>query len=268
TRGIPEMALDGVRMPEHAATVSGAITGNSRAARQESRSASRFAMTTPTPISENSPGSSHESLMHQSPLARDVPNKRQSSSSTLSSQTSPSVKSGKSMSTASQTSPSIKSSMSISAASLFKRAKNSQAAESAKSWWQNIQQNGISGDSSAQTAGETGHRRSSSNAQRQLQPTVTSDDDADEANEPGSRSQVSSPVPFDSSHINTPPRIASVDVVNSKAMQFPQLNGGGGASSSVYSKRSSMVADSLLVRRRPAAASMSGEIELPPASQV
>ncbi|KAJ2579428.1 hypothetical protein IWW49_006630, partial [Coemansia sp. RSA 1797] len=94
TRGIPEMALDGVRMPEHAATVSGAITGNSRAARQESRSTSRFAMTTPTPISENSPGSSHESLMHQSPLARDVPNKRQSSSSTVSSQTSPSVKSG------------------------------------------------------------------------------------------------------------------------------------------------------------------------------
>ncbi|KAJ2544553.1 hypothetical protein GGF49_001177 [Coemansia sp. RSA 1853] len=268
TCGTPELALEGVRMSEHAATVSGAITGNSRAAQQESRSASRFAMTTPTPISENSPGSSNESLMHQSPLARDVPGKRQSSSSTLSSQTSPSIKSGKSMSTASQTSPSIKSSMSISAASLFKRAKNSQAAESAKSWWQNIQQNGISGDNQAQTAGETGHHRSSSGAQRQLPPAVASDDDAGEADEPSSRSQVSSPVPFDISHINSRPRTASEDVVHSKAAQFPLLNGGGGASSSVYSKRSSMVADSLLVRRRPAAASMSGETELPSAPQV
>ncbi|KAJ2454941.1 hypothetical protein EV183_001202 [Coemansia sp. RSA 2336] len=121
----------------------GGITGNTSAAYMELRSPSRLAMTTPSSISEGSPGSSHESLTRIAPTSRGVTASRSSSSSLSFSAASP----GKP--------PSVASSISISAASLFKRAKASQAAESAKTWWQNIQQNGFSGDSGQKPAVDT-----------------------------------------------------------------------------------------------------------------
>ncbi|KAJ2317758.1 hypothetical protein IWW52_002946 [Coemansia sp. RSA 2704] len=235
TFGSPEPSIS-----ERSVAASGGISGNSAAAHHESRSASRFAMTTPTSISDGSPGSSHESL------ARLTPAKQPSSSnmSTMSQPVPPTARSS-----------TAKSSLSISAASLFKRAKYSQAAESAKSWWQNIQQTGLAGSDggqSTQSAVNGQDEQSDSSIYRHSLPAMPSDAER----EPHSRSQSLSP-PLDS-HISTPPKAATGEPVHSQSLQFPQLDG---ASSSVYSKRSSMVSDSLLVRRRPAAANQ-GEVDL------
>ncbi|KAJ2805103.1 hypothetical protein H4R20_002223 [Coemansia guatemalensis] len=246
------------------------IAGNSSAAAQESRSASHFSMTTPTSISDRSIESSQESL--------DKSSMNQTGSTSSLFATPPSTRSAVTQPMMPVTkAPSIKSTISTSAATFFQRAKDSQAAESARSWWQGLQQNGLSNSNSSM------HRRSSSTmpeiaepsadilrkgeAQRRQQPAANHSR-SDSSQSPAGRSQSLSPQLPQSAHVSTPPRaVTSNEADGSKPFKFPQLaedrSHSGGNSSSFYGNRSSMASDSLLVRRRPAAPSYGSEIEMP-----
>ncbi|KAJ2852663.1 hypothetical protein IWW36_000020 [Coemansia brasiliensis] len=276
TSSTPQLASDQTHITPgtNAASVSerstaalGGIVGNTSAAFLESRSPSRFAMTTPSSISDDSPGSSHESLAGMKPMGRGIAANRTSSSNLSTS----------SFSAASSSKPpSVASSISISAASLLKRAKASQAAESAKSWWQNIQQNGFSGDSAQKSSVDVSakteapndqidkRQRANSSIYHHKLPEISVDAEEAPSTMSNLRSQSLSPPPLQSNHISTPPRVATGEgPMHSKTTKIPQLNDScGGASSSIYNNRSSMVADSLLVRRRAAVPAQSNEVEL------
>ncbi|KAJ2649344.1 hypothetical protein IWW40_003191 [Coemansia sp. RSA 1250] len=241
---------------ERFTAASGGIAGNASAAFLESRSPSRLAMATPSSISDDSPGSSNESLTRTASMGRGVTASRTSSSSLSFSAAS----SGKP--------PSVASSISISAASLFKRAKTSQAAESAKAWWQNIQQSGFSGDGAqkpsmgasakldASSDQASKHQRANSSIYRHKLPEIPDETSSAVAD---LQSRSLSP-PLLPSNISTPPRVATGEGPMHKATQIPQPDDCG-SSSSIYTKRSSM-ADSLLVRRRAAAPAQSNEVDL------
>ncbi|KAJ2782666.1 hypothetical protein H4R18_002144 [Coemansia javaensis] len=106
-----------------------AVRGTAPAPRRNS-STPRPSMSTPTAISDSSPGSSAESLPRGSPAGAGPGGAPHSPT------------------------------LSEAAAQWFKRAKGSQAAESARSWWQNLQQGGTTSTSSASTnaATSTGDR--------------------------------------------------------------------------------------------------------------
>ncbi|KAJ2084425.1 hypothetical protein H4R24_000055 [Coemansia sp. RSA 988] len=246
------------------------IAGNSCAAAQESRSASHFSMTTPTSISDRSIESSHESL------GKSNMNRIGSASSLLGNPSLARSAATQPIMPVTKT-PSIKSTISTSAATFFQRAKDSQAAESARSWWQGLQQNGLGNSSSSI------HRRSSStmpeiaehNAEMLGRGEVQhQQQDADyhsrsgSSRSPAARSQSLSPQIPQSAHISTPPRaVTSNETDGSKPFKFPQLaedrSHSGGNSSSFYGNRNSMASDSMLVRRRPAAPSYGSEVEMP-----
>ncbi|KAJ2039367.1 hypothetical protein GGI01_001644 [Coemansia sp. RSA 376] len=108
---------------------------------QENLSSSRLAMDSPQQLSGHSSSISN----------RDIGSQKSStySRSTLGSNSPSRLSPSPANSIAQQArSVSLKSTLSLSAASLLKRAKDSQAAESAKTWWQNIQQANSSNNSS------------------------------------------------------------------------------------------------------------------------
>ncbi|PIA19127.1 hypothetical protein COEREDRAFT_79103 [Coemansia reversa NRRL 1564] len=246
------------------------IAGNSCAAAQESRSASRFSMTTPNSISDRSVESGQGSL--------DSSNTNGIESATSQFAKPPHTRSALTQPMMPVTkAPSIKSTISTSAATFFKRAKDSQAAESARTWWQGLQQNGLGGNSNSS------HQRSSStipeiaqdNAKalgeseiQHRQQLAGNHSRSDSSQSMAGRSQSLSPRLPQNAHISTPPRaVTSNEADSSKPFKFPQLTDNrshsGGTSSSFYDNRSSMISDSLLVRRRPAAQSYGSDIEMP-----
>ncbi|KAJ2019809.1 hypothetical protein IW146_006465 [Coemansia sp. RSA 922] len=108
---------------------------------QENLSSSRLAMDSPqqpsghsSPISNRDIGSQKSSTYSRSTLGSNSPSRLSPSPANSIAQQARSV--------------SLKSTLSLSAASLLKRAKDSQAAESAKTWWQNIHQANSSNNSS------------------------------------------------------------------------------------------------------------------------
>ncbi|KAJ2163160.1 hypothetical protein GGF46_000089 [Coemansia sp. RSA 552] len=192
-------------------------SGSGSGQRQQNTRRTPQAMTTPTSLS-GSTESSQESLGQ-----RVDGGDRASDSSSLERQAS--VKSTFSM---------------LGAASLLKRAQTSQAAESAKTWWQSIQQNGLGSDSASEAPAST----------RQ-----TTEPDTPAPAEGSAR-----PVPPVPGHISTPPRAVTSSreakaggaaVGSSVAVQLPRV-ADGGASSSVYRNRTTAAPGSLLVRRRQA----------------
>ncbi|KAJ2386076.1 hypothetical protein GGI23_006577 [Coemansia sp. RSA 2559] len=182
--------------------------------------------------------------------------------------------------------PSTKSSISASAVSFFKRAKDSQAAESAKTWWQSIQ-NSTPADNNA-VAGNVLLAKAST-----FQSNDRQQGDHDTANALLGLDQPALPrLPpraagelDSSSHHNRMTSGGSEDSVaesSSNGLVFPRLvtepsgaNSGGGESSRgatsgsniVYGGRhivgSAVTGDSSLMRRRPAALDMGEEIALP-----
>ncbi|KAJ2611331.1 hypothetical protein H4S08_003212 [Coemansia sp. RSA 1365] len=265
---LPKASIPGDSSSDTAPSQAG-IAGNSCAAAKESRSASRFSMTTPSSISDRSIDSIQESF--------DSSNSNGTGSDTSLFTKPPLTRSALTQPMMPVTkAPSIKSTISTSAATFFKRAKDSQAAESARTWWQGLQQNGLGGNSNST------HQRSSStipeiaedNAKplgnpeiQQQQKLAGNHSRSDSSQSIASRSQSLSPRLSQNAHISTPPRaVTSNEADSSKPFKFPQLvenrNHSGGTSSSFYDNRSSGVSDSLLVRRRPAAQSYGSESEM------
>ncbi|KAJ2796748.1 hypothetical protein H4R21_004589 [Coemansia helicoidea] len=159
------------------------------------------------------------------------------------------------------------STFSEAAASWFKRAKGSQAAESAKTWWQSLQQNGITGDAanSSQQQLPLAPATAPSTATAATAPgpkearagthTTSTDESAESDSHSPSRQRRSSqtrasPVAVTAGRENR----------SSNAVQMVRLD--GGSSSSVFSGQSAAT-DSLLVRRRPAAQPADSDVQLP-----
>ncbi|KAJ1995817.1 hypothetical protein GGI25_000308 [Coemansia spiralis] len=247
---------------------------------QHDLSALRMSMTTPRQISnENIANSSYELMANYRSQLRETRERMRSTESlhSNSSSTAPSVSAS-----------SIKSAISTSAATFFKRAKDSQAAESAKTWWKSMQQ---SGQSSNENNGNNKYspgassmppplprRPPTENQPAKYQMYEESDQSAD------SRQLASSSPPRAASEVNSnSQRVTSVTgnlIDSSSGIQFPRaadhigandsnsgFSGNGASSgSNIYNGRaikgSAVTGDSSLVRRRPAALSQS-EIELP-----
>ncbi|KAJ1999168.1 hypothetical protein H4R26_005174 [Coemansia thaxteri] len=188
---------------------------------------------------------------------------------------------------------SMKSTISLSAASFLKRARDSQAAESAKTWWQTIQQGGSNGgvagkppalptklvNASSPVIGGDGEGSSGSSDQKQPMPIhplrpasgmsprlPRYDELADDYELPLSTSPPSIPAGGSIAQINS--TTASGDD-SSGALQFPRLADSSVSSgyNSNYLNRGGKPAapgtDSSLVRRRPAALSTGSDVELP-----
>ncbi|KAJ1899519.1 hypothetical protein LPJ81_004128, partial [Coemansia sp. IMI 209127] len=183
--------------------------------------------------------------------------------------------------------PSMKSSISASAASFFKRAKDSQAAESAKTWWQSIQNstpannNAIAGNMLPAKAATF----QSNDRQQGDHDTPNVLLELDQPVLPRLPPRAAGELMSSSSYNNRMTSGGSENSVaesSSNGLVFPRLvtepsgaNAGGGESSSgatsgsniVYGGRpivgSAVTGDSSLMRRRPAALAMGEEIALP-----
>ncbi|KAJ2093777.1 hypothetical protein IW138_000173 [Coemansia sp. RSA 986] len=180
---------------------------------------------------------------------------------------------------------SIKSSISASAVSFFKRARDSQAAESAKTWWQSIQNNTPADTDAA--GGTMPSARASTfqpNAKQQQQHGYDTVNTSLDSNQPVSpRLPPRAAGELSSNHHMTSDGSENAVAENSNGLVFPRLavetsgasNGGGGGGSSgaasgsniVYGGRpivgSAVTGDSSLMRRRPAALDQGEEIALP-----
>ncbi|KAJ1737162.1 hypothetical protein LPJ72_000738 [Coemansia sp. Benny D160-2] len=174
---------------------------------------------------------------------------------------------------------SIKSSISASAASFFKRAKDSQAAESAKTWWQSMQKSNTSVSMDVATSELMSERASAfqPNTKQQQQSTENILLDSNQPVPPRLPPRATDKP--DSSRQTASRETESGVSDNSNRLLFPQLvlepgspNSGGGeygssgtasGSSIAYGGRaimgSSVTGDSSLVRRRPAALDKGGE---------
>ncbi|KAJ2909398.1 hypothetical protein GGI21_001923 [Coemansia aciculifera] len=261
-----------------------ALCSEDYATPQENLSSSRLAMGLPQQLSDHASTHSH----HSSPQKAASPtHSRSIRGSNSPSRLSPSPANSISQ----QARPaSLKSSISLSAASLFKRAKDSQAAESAKTWWQSINQPNSSStvagrvqtESTSRPASDVlgisyetsrgagfGEERSGSSVQplRNLSPPPTGDSPRlpryDEAVE-NYELPLSAHVVSGSSSA-WPSAVAGSGESSSNSHQFPRMADGSGYSSNFANRSGNLAsgADSSLVRRRPAALSVGSEIELP-----
>ncbi|KAJ2550072.1 hypothetical protein EV175_004205, partial [Coemansia sp. RSA 1933] len=180
--------------------------------------------------------------------------------------------------------PSVKSSISASAVSLFKRAKDSQAAESAKTWWQSIQSS-TPADSSTSTGNATPAKMSAFHPNTRQQKggdVMTSVPPVHSVQSVPPRLPSRVAGESGSSHHMTASGSENAVAESSSGLQFPRLaaepggtNSGGGEGSSgaasgsniAHSSRpiagSTVTGDSSLMRRRPAALDMGEEIALP-----
>ncbi|KAJ1736269.1 hypothetical protein LPJ61_000053 [Coemansia biformis] len=243
--------------------LAGAAPGRraSRAAASEDGAVPPRDMATPVAISDNSPSSSADSLARfgQEGAAGTIALPRGLSATP----------------SAGPRPASPKPTLSESAASWFKRAKDSQAAGSAKAWWQSLQPSGTSDDGSSPlrqpptaptpVTADALPEQESSGASTRRQPAHTPAAGSSAADSPGSAESsgqsLSSPQLRGTSHIGAPPK-AVADHEDQDSSQIPPWRLDEGCSSSVFSNQSAAASDSLLLRRRSAAQSQDSGIQM------